>query len=173
MFILIIIYILTCCNLGTERMVNMTAQEMLDQAIIELGNLKDGDTFIVKDLFKGHLWNRQDRSERLTLGTLFMNFVRQNSNKIEMLNKNSSGQQEYRMIDSWTYQPLSKKNCFVNTGVMALKRINKDVILVNIGTSGLDLCETVLRTEADIVQLASVLSLSLADWKNGESPFEA
>lgn len=150
----------------------MTAQEMLDQAIIELGNLKDGDTFIVKDLFKGHLWNRQDRSERLTLGTLFMNFVRQNRGKVEMLNKNSSGQQEYRMVESWTYKPLSKKNCFVKTGAMTLKRVDKDVILVNIGTSGLDLCEAVLRTEADVEQLASVLNQSLADWKNGETPFE-
>lgn len=150
----------------------MTSQEMLDQAIIELGNLSDGDTFIVKDLFKGHLWNRQHKSERLTLGTLFMNFVRQNSDKIEMLSKNSSGQQEYRVIKGWNYKPLSQKNCFVKTGTMTLKRVDKDVIFVNIGTSGMDLCECVLRTEADIVQLASVLSQSLDDWKNGEAPFE-
>ena len=74
----------------------MTAQEMLDQAIVELGNLRDGDKFIVKDLFKGHLWNQQQKSERLLLGTLFMNYVRQNSKKIEMLSKNKSGQQEYK-----------------------------------------------------------------------------
>ena len=60
----------------------MTAQEMLDQAIIELGNLKDGDVFIVKDLFKGHLWNNKNKSERLTQGTLLMKFVNQKPNKI-------------------------------------------------------------------------------------------
>ena len=76
------------------------------------------------------------------------------------------------MVESWTYKPLSKKNCFVKTGAMTLKRVDKDVILVNIGTSGLDLCEAVLRTEADVEQLASVLNQSLADWKNGETPFE-
>lgn len=150
----------------------MTAQEMLDQAIIELGNLNDGDTFIVKDLFKGHLWNRQGKSERLTLGTLFMNFVRQNRGKIEVLDKNSSGQQEYKLVKGWSYKPLSQKNCFVKTGIMTLKRIDNNVIFVNIGTSGLDLCEAALSSEADIERLASILSQSLTDWKNGEKPFE-
>ena len=150
----------------------MTAQEMLDQATIELGNLQDGDTFIVKDLFKGHLWNRQNRSERLTLGTLFMNFVRQSQGKIEELDKNSSGQQVYKLIEGWTYRPLAKKNCFVKTGVMTLERVDNDVVFVNIGTSGNDLCEAVLQSGSDIERLASVLNQSLADWKKGEYPFK-
>ncbi|MCH5344339.1 MAG: single-stranded DNA-binding protein [Acetatifactor sp.] len=141
----------------------MTAQEMLDQAIIELGNLKDGDIFIVKDLFKGHLWNKQDRSERLTLGTLFLNFVKQNQDKIEVLNKNSSGQQEYKLIKGWTFKPLSQKNCFTKTRVMELKIVEKGIIYVGIGTSGFDLCEMALRSGADIEKLASVLNQSLVD----------
>lgn len=82
----------------------MTAQELLEQAIVELGNLDDGDVFIVKDLFKGYFWNKQNRSERLTLGTLFMNFVRQNEDKIEILSKNASGQQQYRLINNLNFK---------------------------------------------------------------------
>lgn len=141
----------------------MTAQEMLDQAIVELGNLKDGDIFIVKDLFKGYLWNEQDRSERLTLGTLFLNYVKQNRDKIEVLNKNSSGQQEYKLINGWTFKPLSQKNCFAETGVMELKVVDKGVVYVSIGTSGLDLCEMALRSEVDVEKLASVIKQSLMD----------
>ena len=139
----------------------MTAQEMLDQAIIELGNLNDGEVFIVKDLFKGHLWNAQDRSERLTLGTLFMNFVRQNRDKIEVLNKNSSGQQEYKLINGWTFKPLSQKNSFIKTGVMEIKTIEGGVIFVKIGTSGLDLHEMSLKSSADIEKIASILNQAL------------
>ncbi len=141
----------------------MTAQEMLDQAIIELGNLSDGDVFIVKDLFKGYLWNAQDRSERLTLGTLFMNFVRQNRDKIEVLNKNSSGQQEYKLIKGWTFKPLTQKNCFEKTGVMELKNVEKGLVFVVIGTSGLDRCEMSIQSTVDVEKLASVLNQTLTD----------
>jgi hypothetical protein len=143
----------------------MTAQEMLDQAIIELGNMEDGVTFIVKDLFKGHLWNRQDRSERLLLGTLFLNYVKQNRGKIEILDKNSSGQQEYKLEESWTFKPLSQKNCFVRTGVMKLEKTDRNVIFVNIGTSGFDLCEQVLKSEADVERLSNILRQSLKEWR--------
>lgn len=141
----------------------MNAQEMFDQAIIELGNLSDGDVFIVKDLFKGHLWNKQGKSERLTLGTLFLNFVRQNKGKIEVLSKNSSGQQEYKLVKGWEYKPLSAKNCFVKTGVMELKRVDKDAIFVSVGTSGMDLCEMVIKSAADTERLASVLNQSISE----------
>lgn len=141
----------------------MTAQEMLDQAIIELGNLKDGDVFIVKDLFKWHLWNNQNKSERLTLGTLFMNFVKQNPNKIEMLNKNSSGQQEYKLINGFSFKPLSQREQFASSKIMTLKLLNDGMIYVSIGTSGLDLYEMSLQSGADIEKLASILNQSLVD----------
>lgn len=143
----------------------MTAQEMLDQAIIELGNLNDGDVFIVKDLFKGYLWNAQNMSERLTLGTLFMNFARQNEDKIEALNKNSSGQQEYRLIKGWTFKPLSPKNCFIKTGIMKIKTIEKEALVVSIGTFDLDLYEIALNSSSDIEKLASILNHVLTDFK--------
>ena len=143
----------------------MTAQGMLDQAIIELGNLNDGDEFIVKDLFKGHLWNKQDRSERLLLGTLFLNYVRQNPEKIKVLEKNTSGQQEYKLIKGWTFKPLSEKNCFLKTGVMKLQKIEDGIIFVSIGTSGLDLHEMALKSEADVERLSSILNQSLKEQK--------
>lgn len=141
----------------------MTAQEMLEQSIIELGNLNDGEIFIVKDLFKGHVWNAQDKSERLTLGTLFMNFVRQNRDKIEVLSKNSSGQQEYKLVNGWTFKPLSQKNSFIKTGVMEIKIIDKGMILARIGTSGLDLYEMSLRSIADVEKLASIFNQVLIE----------
>ena len=104
----------------------MIAQEMLDQAVIELGNLEDGTTFIVKDLFKGHLWNAQDKKERLTLGTLFLNFAKQNRGKIEVLDKNSSGQQEYKLVKGWSFKPLTQKNCFAKTKVIEITTKNAE-----------------------------------------------
>lgn len=141
----------------------MTAQEMLEQAIVELGNLHDGEVFIVKDLFKGHIWNAQDKSERLTLGTLFMNFVKQNLDKIEVLSKNSSGQQEYRLLNGWKFKPHSQKNCLIKTGVMEIKIVDKRMMFASIGTSGQDLCEMSLRSEADVEKLASILNQVLID----------
>ena len=134
----------------------MTAQEMLDQAIIELGNLKDGSIFIVRDLFKGYLWNRQDRSERLTLGTLFMNFARLVSD-IEVLTKNSSGQQEYKMLKSGAFRT---KNYFAKGGTVRLEKVHTGMLFASIGTSGLDLWEEMISSEAEVERFASILNQS-------------
>lgn len=76
----------------------MTAQEMFDKAIQELDCLEKGDMFIVKDLFKGYIWNKQERSERLLLGSLFLNYVKQNLEIFRLREKNSSGQQRYEKL---------------------------------------------------------------------------
>ena len=52
----------------------MTANELLDLAIAETQNIKENEVFLVKDLFKGYEWNRISRSNRLLLGTLFLNY---------------------------------------------------------------------------------------------------
>ncbi|HIH7963793.1 TPA: single-stranded DNA-binding protein [Streptococcus suis] len=49
--------------------------ELLEEAIRETENLNDGEVFLVKDLFKGYVWNRIPRKDRLLLGTLFLNHV--------------------------------------------------------------------------------------------------
>ncbi|RBP57223.1 uncharacterized protein DUF1413 [Alkalibaculum bacchi] len=42
--------------------------ELLEEAINEIDKLNDGEVFLVKDLFKGYVWNRIPRKGRLLLG---------------------------------------------------------------------------------------------------------
>ena len=70
---------------------------LLEQAISETHNLYVGETFLVKDLFKGYEWNRIPRNARLLLGTIFLNAVSTDHNlNIEVFGKTSSNQQKYR-----------------------------------------------------------------------------
>ena len=69
--------------------------KLLDEAIKEIASLKDGEIFLVKDLFKGYLWNRVPRKDRLLLGTLFLNQVNKGIKAIE---KTSSNQQRYMKV---------------------------------------------------------------------------
>ena len=50
--------------------------DLLSKAINETARLNKGETFIVRDLFKGYEWNRISRGDRLLLGTLFLNYVK-------------------------------------------------------------------------------------------------
>ncbi|MBK1811958.1 single-stranded DNA-binding protein [Clostridium sp. YIM B02505] len=69
---------------------------LLSTVTAEVSNLKSGEEFIVKDLFKGYVWKRLDKSTRLNLGILFLNEVRNNSSlKVTILDKTSSNQQVY------------------------------------------------------------------------------
>ena len=45
---------------------------LLKSAINETRNLKEGESFLIKDLFKGYLWNRIPRGDRLLVGSMFM-----------------------------------------------------------------------------------------------------
>ncbi len=70
---------------------------LLEQAISETNNLNTGELFLVKDLFKGYMWNRIPRNTRLLLGTLFLNAVNNDRNiKIDVVEKTSSNQQKYK-----------------------------------------------------------------------------
>ena len=71
--------------------------ELLNTAIKETENLNQGEVFLVRDLFKGYEWNRISRSERLLLGTLFLNYVNTSKASIQAIEKTSSGQQRYRI----------------------------------------------------------------------------
>jgi hypothetical protein len=64
----------------------------------EINNVKVGEVFLLKELFKGYEWNRIKISDRLLLGTLFLNYVNTNSDKIIALQKTSSNQQKYKRI---------------------------------------------------------------------------
>jgi len=71
--------------------------ELLSIAIKETHYLKEGEVFLVRDLFKGYEWNRISRSERILLGTLFLNYVNTTKECIRAIEKTSSGQQRYRV----------------------------------------------------------------------------
>ena len=67
-----------------------TANDLLARAI-------DDEIFLVRDLFKGYEWNRISRSDRLLLGTLFLNYVHTSGTRLKPIEKTSSGQQKYKV----------------------------------------------------------------------------
>ena len=71
---------------------------LLKEAIRETKNLNDGEIFLVKDLFKGYIWNRIDLKDRLLLGTLFLNYVHKVNGNLRVIEKTSSHQQRYKNI---------------------------------------------------------------------------
>ena len=70
----------------------------LEKAFEETGALHDGEIFLLRDLFKGYEWNRISRSNRLLLGTLFLNRVCSENLDIRANTKASSGQQKYQIV---------------------------------------------------------------------------
>lgn len=76
---------------------------LLETALSETENLKEGETFLVKDLFKGYLWNRIPRGDRLLLGSMFLSYVGSSKDyHISVINKGASGQQMYKKAQSKT-----------------------------------------------------------------------
>ena len=76
-----------------------TMNNLLKKALYELHNLNTGETFLVRDLFKGYEWNRLDRNIRLRLGILFLNEINTNpSLNIVAIEKTSSNQQKYKKL---------------------------------------------------------------------------
>ena len=76
----------------------MKSNDLLPYAISELDNLEASEKFLVKDLFKGYVWKRLPIATRLTLGTLFLNYAKNNPEKIRILSKTSANQQMYALI---------------------------------------------------------------------------
>lgn len=73
--------------------------ELLDVAICETKNLIEGEIFLVRDLFKGYIWKRIPRKDRLLLGVLFLNSVMKMNGNIKAIKKTSSNQQLYKVLD--------------------------------------------------------------------------
>ncbi len=71
---------------------------LLAESIKEAQNLYEGEVFLVKDLFKGYVWNRIPRKDRLLLGTLFLNSVNQMDADLKAIEKTSSNQQKYMRV---------------------------------------------------------------------------
>ena len=76
----------------------LSVNELLDQAKTELSSLFSGEVFLLRDLFKGYEWNRISRSDRLLLGTLFLNYIKTDDIGVVPIEKTSSGQQRYQTI---------------------------------------------------------------------------
>jgi hypothetical protein len=72
--------------------------ELLEEAISETEKLNKGEVFLVKDLFKGYVWNRIPRKDRLLLGTLFLNWVNKTEGNLKAIEKTSSNQQRYEKL---------------------------------------------------------------------------
>jgi len=71
--------------------------ECLNLAIQEVEKINPGETFLVKDLFKGYEWNRLSIGDRRSLGSLFLHEVKDGNlkNDIEIGVKSSANQQQY------------------------------------------------------------------------------
>lgn len=72
---------------------------LLNKAKAELNNLKQGETFLVKDLFKGYEWARISLNDRRNLGSLFLSVIKSNPTLgVEVLDKTTSNQQKYKKL---------------------------------------------------------------------------
>jgi len=74
-----------------------TVNQLSEIAKNEKINLEPGEIFLVRDLFKGHEWNRISRSEKLLLGTFFLSLVKNTDTNISIIAKTSSDQQKYQV----------------------------------------------------------------------------
>lgn len=72
-------------------------EKIIKKAWQETKNLKEGEVFLLKDLFKGYKWNRLEMEMRSSLGRLFLEKV-QKKNSVEAIEKTSSHQQQYRKL---------------------------------------------------------------------------
>ena len=68
-YIILLTMLLILLSIRSEQMIDVN--ELLEEAVRETDNLSDGEVFLVKDLFKGYIWNRIPRKDRLLLGTFF------------------------------------------------------------------------------------------------------
>ena len=76
----------------------LDVNKLLEEALKETEKLSNKEVFLVKDLFKGYMWNRIPRKDRLLLGTLFLNRVNQMNSHLKAVEKTSSNQQKYMKI---------------------------------------------------------------------------
>ena len=73
--------------------------DLLNEAMKETKKLEKDEIVLVKDLFKGYLWNRIPRKDRILLGTLFLNQINKMDGKeVKIIEKTSSNQQRYMKL---------------------------------------------------------------------------
>ncbi|CEA00934.1 hypothetical protein BN1048_01159 [Jeotgalicoccus saudimassiliensis] len=78
-------------------MMAKSEKKLIKKAWQETKNLKEGEVFLLKDLFKGYKWNRIETETRSSLGRLFLDKV-EKKKSVEVIEKTSSNQQQYRKL---------------------------------------------------------------------------
>ena len=77
----------------------MRRADLFYQLINELDNLIVNDEFMISDMFKGFVWKKVSKADRLWLGREFLNKVKNNEVKnIKIMEKTSSNKQMYKKI---------------------------------------------------------------------------
>jgi hypothetical protein len=77
-------------------MINNEVESLLSDAISTLDNLRSGEKFIVKDLFRGYEWNRIERANRTRLGSRFFYYAEHDGESyITPMGKTPQNQQIY------------------------------------------------------------------------------
>jgi hypothetical protein len=79
-----------------QRMDDITT--LLKTTLDETKHLREGECFLVKDLFKGYLWNRIPKGDRLMLGSMFLSYITTHTGDIAVMDKGASGQQRYQKL---------------------------------------------------------------------------
>lgn len=78
-------------------MMSKKEKKLLKKAWNETKTLEIGESFILKDLFKGYKWNRLAVEQRAALGRLFLELAT-DKKSVNPTEKNSSNQQMYEKV---------------------------------------------------------------------------
>ncbi len=79
---------------------NTSLQDLFEIVIRTLDDVKTGESFIVKELFRGFEWNRIKKGNRTKLGSMVLAYANSNdgSSVIEPLGKTPQNQQIYKKL---------------------------------------------------------------------------
>lgn len=87
---------------GVRCMANV--DKLLDADIEEIKNINKGEVFSVRDLFKGYIWNRIPKNDRIGLGTLFIEYIKEmDGDEVITIPKITSKRQKIRNLVSENY----------------------------------------------------------------------
>lgn len=85
-------------RVGGFNYMSVNTLSLLEQAKREVKNLNNENSFLLKDLFLGVQWKELSKNTRIQLGRLFLEYAKNNTNLLEILDKTNSNQQLYKKI---------------------------------------------------------------------------
>lgn len=75
----------------------LTLQDLFNYACKSFGDVKTGEEFLEKDLFRGFEWSRIPKGNRTKLGSMFFNYVLNEAEaQIQPIGKTPQNQQKYQ-----------------------------------------------------------------------------